>query len=89
MTTKRRTMTTAPGLTTIPAAATAVSSAILRLSFSWLHSTANDDEDGYGKKRQRQSSPHCKSSKFDYNDVDDGPDEDIEEADGGWGVPQW
>ena len=41
--------------------------------------------DNYGKERQRQSSPPCKSSKFGYNDVDDGPDKDIEEADGGWG----
>ena len=38
--------------------------------------------DNYGKERQRQSSPPCKSSKFGYNDVDDGPDKDIEEADG-------
>ena len=68
-----------------PAAATAVSSAILGLLFSWLHSTANDEEEGYGKKRQCQSSPRSKSSIFGYNDEDDGPDEDIEEADGGGG----
>ena len=72
-----------------PAAATAVSSAILRSSFSWLHSTANNDEDGYGKKWQCQSSPCRKSSTFGYNDVDGGPDKDIEEVDGGWGVPRW
>jgi hypothetical protein len=47
-----------------PAAATAVSSAILRSSFLWLHSTANDNKDGYDEKWQRQSSPCCKSSKF-------------------------
>ena len=72
-----------------PATTTTISSAILQLSFLWLHSTANNNKDDYGKKRQRQSSPCCKSSKFGYDDVDDGPDEDIEEADGGRGVPQW
>ena len=56
-----------------PAAATAVSSAILRSLFSWLHSTANDDEDDYPEKRQCQSSPRRKSSKFGYNNVDNGP----------------
>ena len=35
-----------------PAAATAVSSTILQLLFSWLHSTTKDDKDGYGEKRQ-------------------------------------
>ena len=73
-----------------PATATTLSSAILRSLFSWLHSTANkDNEDGYGEKGQHQSSACCKSSKFGYNDVDNGPDEDIEEVDGGWGVPRW
>ena len=72
-----------------PSATTAVSSAILQLLFSWLHSTANDDEDNYGKKWQCQSSPRYKSSKFGYDDVDDGKDEDIEEANGGRGVPRW
>ena len=72
-----------------PAAATAVSSAILQSLFSWLHFTAKDDKEGYGKKRHRQSSPCCKSSKFGYNDVDNGPDEDVEEVDGGWRVPRW
>ena len=55
-----------------PAAATVVSSIILQLFFSWLHSSANDGEDSYGKKRQRRSSPGCKNFKFGYNDVDDG-----------------
>jgi hypothetical protein len=72
-----------------PTAATAISFAILRLLFLWLHSTANGNKDGYGKKQQCQSSPYCKSSKFSYNDVDDSPNEDIEEANGGWGVPRW
>ncbi len=63
-----------------PATATTVSSAILQSLFSWLHLTTNNDKNGHGKKRQRQSSPRRKSSKFGYNNVDDGPDEDIEEA---------
>ena len=68
-----------------PAAATVVSSAILRLLISWLHSTADNNEDSYCEKRQHQSSPCRNSSTFGYNDVDNSPDEDIEEADGGGG----
>ena len=58
-----------------PTTTTAVSFAILRSSFLWLHSTTNNDEDGYGEKWQRQSSPCRKSSKFGYNNVDNGPNE--------------
>jgi len=46
----------APDSTTILPPA-AVSSAILRLSFSWLHSSTNDFEDDKGEEQQRQT-PH-------------------------------